>query len=223
MNAKGASSSSHITHIVTAIEQRLADFYRLELAHRAQDFLLNHKPEASGGRANVYVQELDSADPSLDIGIYLSPHLQQSLVQSAPLSTLDLATLDSFTTVVEEVSHFILITQRAVQYQSVTPLELEMQGEMDKFLISAQLLKEQTGDPHLLPLARMLFDCATYTSPDPIYPLANKIAARFWFSIAHTHAQSGPFPDSDLRDQLCTFFRATLADKPNALSDLVAA
>ena len=98
------------------------------------------------------------------------------------MNELSDANLDAFCVLVEEVSHFHLIVNRAEAKLPVTKLELEWQGEVDKLLLCALLLQKQSGDPHVLPLVRRLFDEALIISDHnrQRYEEATRFAARFW-------------------------------------------
>jgi hypothetical protein len=129
-----------------------------------------------------------------------------------PRAALTDANLDAFCVLVEEISHFHLILNRAQAGLEVTKLELEWQGEVDKLLVSGLFLERQSGQSYLLPLARKLYDLAAVTAvDDQLYEEATKYAARFWFQLAKDADLRLDSPR--LRDRLRQAYRCGWTDK----------
>jgi hypothetical protein len=197
--------------LLQSIEQRLLSFYGTSIGLYASDFVidddkLNQISEAHILPAPQRAQLLFThCDQQMDIAIYVSDYLKEELISTSPLTQLTHHNLDAFCVLIEEISHFHLLTQKATEQIPVSQLELEWQAEMDKFLICSGLLFEQTADPHYLPLARKLFDHARFpASPDQQrYIAANDLAAFFCYRFIDNASFTSAHPeDSILRSVL---------------------
>ncbi|MFK7825513.1 MAG: hypothetical protein AB8G05_15290 [Oligoflexales bacterium] len=183
------SKSKCFTKLLEDVESFLTSYYGFE-SPTATDFLLEKDylaasldtSEKGSPRAAVCLQESTcevSSDPELFLGIYFETDLINRVLAENPLESLNYKNLDAFCVLVEELSHFHLIFQRAQQNREVSQLELEWQGEIDKFLFSAIMLLQQQGNPHLHQLRSVLFDKADIVNHER-YEAANKLAAQFW-------------------------------------------
>jgi hypothetical protein len=196
---KSTIQSDFIRSLVSEIENELVQYYLFARQTTVADHLIARndvkrflgdeatKLKEWEARAAVW---LEHSPEELFIGIHIQEDLLAALQESDPREKLCDENLDAFTTVVEEVSHFHLILNRMSNDRTVTKTELESQGEIDKLLLSALYLQRQHGDPHILHLARKLFDEAQIISEDyETYWQATKHAARFWFHVGHTEKQ----------------------------------
>lgn len=109
---------------------------------------------------------------------------------------------------IEGVSHFVHLSERARTELPTTHLELELQAEVDKFRLLAQ------GKPksYLRPLHRWLFEQVAFFDPEDTpsgrrYRLANDLAARLWSRLVKRNDE---YFTSDL---LRRFYRLGQAEK----------
>jgi len=118
------------------LQQGLQDIYALTVAHRVDDFLLTNRDQARqlGGaaalrsaRESLLVQEDDG---DLNISLYLDAEVMAALDpgRSPP-------GLQDFCLALEGVSHFLYLVWYASHNRSVTLLEMELQAEIDKYLM----------------------------------------------------------------------------------------
>jgi len=218
-------SVTNFAAIVRAVERRMASFYGFIPQASAVDHLLNEDQlaEALGaqslpiGRASVFI---NNNDDELFIGVHFSAPVVQGLIERDPTSLLDDRNLDGFCLLVEEISHFHLLLNRAAAGRKVSKLELEGQGEVDKLLLAALFLERQCGDLHLLPLARRLYDGALIVADDQeLYWQATRYAARFWFMLLQSGAEPRRF-DARLRSLLQLQYHRVWSDKLDALASV---
>jgi hypothetical protein len=111
----------------------------------------------------------------------------------------------------EGVSHFVFLADRVKRGLPTTRLELELQAEVDKFVLLA-LAGEPTGEGERQALQVELFERVRYLSSEHSeegqrYRLANDLAARYVRRLDATG------PSGDLRAELCRFYRAGQNDK----------
>jgi hypothetical protein len=155
------------------IQARIERIYNLTCLPRVEAFLMAQNKDGTEGRDHQSKVWVMQEDQSLYLGLYFAPHLQQKLKQSnAQWSVAE------YCEVVEEVSHFIYLSWSAAQEHTVTQIDLELQAEIDKFLL---LSLPHSPRPWLL---RMLFEQIHYR-PDLNqqeqfrYQCANRLAYKF--------------------------------------------
>ena len=197
-----SDKKTFLRSLVSEIESELGAYYGFSQHSNVADHIIERdevrfflgddakKLKEWEARAAVWLAEQPD---ELFIGMHIKDELLDTLSNNDPRRGLNDSNLDAFTIVVEEVSHFHMILNRAASERQVNRTELETQGEIDKLLLSALYLQRQHGDPHILHLARKLFDQALIIADDyETYWQATKHAARFWFHIGHTEKQLTP-------------------------------
>ncbi len=197
-------------NIVADIEQKLATFYRFPLAIRAQEFLV--LAEQNERRAQVLLRQNQDE-------LCIAVSFQTDFVRKVELSKLDVmlndSNLDLYCAVVEEISHFHMIVNRARMYKPVSRLELEWHAEIDKFLLSAHRLASQDQDPHLLALTHKLYQTSKIIDwHDDLYWIATKYASWFWKDHLPKHsAKYNPFECADLQKLMRSLYSKPWHDK----------
>ncbi|MBL8717072.1 MAG: hypothetical protein JNL79_13810 [Myxococcales bacterium] len=154
--------------------------------------------DAHGSREVLLVREEQG---ELELALHLPKRLAD-----AEWRDLD---LDDRCQLVEGVSHFLLVCERARADRSTTQLELELQAEVDKWLVlsnAARLPPDADGE-----LRDALFEDVTFVSDDERYRTANAFAARFTHRLSRSHA--GGRAPSEMRRTLGRFFRAGQEEK----------
>jgi len=117
---------------------------------------------------------------------------------------------DVFLQLLEGVSHFVFLAERVRVGLPTTQLELELQAEVDKFVLLG-LEPEDDGDVDVRGLHRRLFEDGTYLHPPGTvegerYRLANDLAARLAARLMDREA-------GEVRGILRRFYRAGQAEK----------
>ena len=90
-----------------------------------------------GGSRTLVAQEGDE----VSVGVVLDEATRRTSSTSDPRERLDSSNLGAFSTLTEEVSHFLYLLFRARSERPVTRLELELQAEVDKYLIALFFLE----------------------------------------------------------------------------------
>ncbi|MEM6731525.1 MAG: hypothetical protein AAF658_08200, partial [Myxococcota bacterium] len=91
----------------------------------------------------LFVRECAEA---IDLALYVDPAVLSRIEDDPPGRRLHSGNLEPFCVLLEGISHFVLLAWRAQQERPVSGLELEIQAEVDKFVIAWLLLAEQ-GTP----------------------------------------------------------------------------
>lgn len=177
--------------LAAKIQTKLAKLYRVD-APAVDGFVR----VSESGRE---VLELRQNRRSLDLALYLP---REAMVPGAALP------LDLYCQVAEGVSHFLYLVERARRRLPTTQLELELQAEVDKYLMVRDALADapaanETG------LRDRLFGSVTFMHDEGSeqgdrYRTANRLAARFVGTLA---------PKTTSGDRLRRFFDAGQREK----------
>ncbi len=170
--------------VLSKIQQELEELYRLPHRLNIADFLIDPqelKPARPQRAETVFI---DNRPGEYRIGLYLSPTILSELDKNPPWQSLTAENLDSFCTAVEGVSHLLYLVSRICQQRPVSNLELELQAEIDKFLLCSLLLERQRNRHDRLRLKTTLFDryrLLDDLTPEEVdrYELANRLAFQF--------------------------------------------
>jgi hypothetical protein len=148
--------SGPLAGLLLEVQRRIESLYALDPADPVTDFLIAQEDAAAypGAGSRTLVTQ-DGDDVSL--GVVLEETVGRELERADPRVRLDGANLDPFCTLAEEVSHFVYLLFCARKSRSVTQLELELQGEVDKYLCSVFLLSLQNEGAVSTRLRELLF------------------------------------------------------------------
>ena len=94
----------------------------------------------------------------LALSLYLDPELLERLASADPLVQLHAANVADYWTALEGVSHFLYLAWNAGHDKPVSLLELEMQAEVDKYVVSYWLMRRQFPGRFPAELRRALFE-----------------------------------------------------------------
>jgi hypothetical protein len=175
------------------IQRALEAFYGLERGPNVTRFV---RDGGQGSREVVLVRE---SETELEMALVLPPESKRISVGGA----LD----DVWLQVAEGVSHFIYLAERARVSLPVTKLELELQAEVDKFVLSLGFSSDSAER-----LVERLFDSPRFldaedTEDGARYRLAHQLAARF---VSRAFAANDR---TRARERLRSFYRAGQAEK----------
>ena len=166
--------------LLQQLQDLLAGIYDLPTDYSVYDFLFTERErlpsparESDTDEQLLVLEEGDAAS----VGLFLDPQLLERLSSANPLEALNGGNLADYWTALEGVSHFLYLAWNAAHDRGVTLLELELQAEIDKYVGSWWLLRQQ--DPARVPseLHYLLFERAHVDSD--LYREANQFAARF--------------------------------------------
>jgi hypothetical protein len=188
--------------------------YDLQLTHRITDFLVTDPTLAQSlVGCDLHADEslfIRQSNNTLDLSLFINRDLIRRLKSRADSDLWSAKDLNDWWQALEGVSHFLCVVWRAERDRPITALELELQAEIDKFLLTALMLGKQHGRPSLERLQHFLFRCSKLRpglSKDlnRRYQKANKLAARYCRQLQHRH-QVWP-PEARLLSELRRFYR----------------
>jgi hypothetical protein len=200
--------------VLTALQSLLDDLYALEVAYDIGDFLITdellaEKLDHKGRQTDEKLLIAESPDSDAQVALYLHRDLVQRLQENNPANHLNADNLRDFWTAFEGVSHFTYYAFNAGLEKPVTLLEMELQAEVDKFIVTTLLLQRQEGKAPSA-LHHWLFELPRF---DPQlssveltrYQDANRYAGKYCLKLA-SRLGSGVHADG-VRDELRHFYR----------------
>jgi hypothetical protein len=202
-----------------SVQRSLQRFYRIETELDIADFLTTDldglrqfgvDPESRVGET-VFVR---GGTDSIEISVYVSPKTLSRLAASNESHAT--AGLNDYCLAAEGVSHFMFLVERAGKCRQTTAFELELQAEIDKYL----LLIEACGEPsegQARELHARLFDSASLregldAAAIERYGTASRYAARYCRYLQRLLREPSTLQRT-METELRLFYRLPLAEK----------
>ena len=199
------------------LQQQLNDTYQADHGYDVRDFLITDQSIAKAlSGDNVLTNSGETLlvceeDDGLALTLYLEAEILKRLESTDPLRS---GQLDDLCKVIEGLSHFNYVVWRAHRDRSMSLLELELQAEIDKFVSTMELARDQRDHDMLNGLHGRLFDNPRFS--DDLddeqlerYRAATEYAARFCRGLRDRLLQSRDSTLGELRH----FYRLSLNDK----------
>jgi len=191
--------------LASRIQRGLEALYRLDPAADVDAFVT---PAGDGERETLFVRE---SEDGLELLLRL-PQLAERTVD------VEGAGLDPLCQIIEGVSHFVYLADRSSQNREATQLEMELQAEVDKYVILASSLRdfdERTSRR----LRERLYENIAYvhdahTKEGERYRVANASARRFTHRLERDYVTRARF--RELQGELRRFFHLGQGEKLRA-------
>lgn len=160
----------------------------------------------------------------LEVALFIDPKVLKNLEQQNPWEKISAANWNDFCTAVEGVSHFVFLIDRVAQDQPVRELELELQAEIDKYLLLDLLLRQQQKRTNQQGLISHLFERYSLlphlsSEQKERYRIANRLAWQYCSFLAKKSASSL----TTLLGEIRHFYPLPLFDKINDIQTARAA
>ena len=201
--------------MLQALQNLLTTIYDVPLPHDVAEYLLTDRsrlpPQLQANEADEQV--LVAADgETLWVSVFLDPSVLQRLTEANPFDALHEGNIGDYWTALEGVSHFLYLLWNAAYERPVTLLELELQAEVDKYVASLWLLREQNPRRFPVELHHVLFeqarvDHALAGERIHMYRCANDYAARFCRRLARTMESRSVSARAEAVSELRRFYR----------------
>lgn len=155
---------------------------------------------AAGEREALFVRE--GGDGELELSLRIP-------------SGADAKALDGTCQIIEGVSHFVYLTHRAHRDQETTQLELELQAEVDKYVVLAASIESFDARRSEVLRARLYnevsFSHGRETEEGERYRTANGLARKFTGHLERKFVARRNY--GEMRRELRRFFHAAQSDK----------
>ncbi len=217
------SAAPGLAGLLVDVQRRLEHLYALDRQAPVTDFLIPAEHAGGypgGGSRTLLTQKGDD----VSLGVVLEDSVRARLALADPRVHLDHGNLDPFCVAAEEVSHFVYLFFCARAARQVTRLELELQGEVDKYLCSVFLLSLQNEgavSPFLRELLFRRYRLAVHVTDDEgreRYRRASDLAYRYCGYLEERFLRPSRLPE--LVREARRFYRLGQRDKLERIAGL---
>ena len=206
--------------MLSQLQEHLTNIYRVDPGYDVNDFLITDPiiAEILGKGSMIRETEesvlLQEDEDGLALSVFLDSAMLSRLKDANPLQDLQVDQLKDLWTVLEGISHFNYIAWRARNNRCISLLELEMQGEVDKFVSTFFLALDQEDSELAVNMHGWLFDDVRFNprlsrDQHERYVTANNYAARFCHGLRKRLARDSREGLHELRH----FYRLSQRDK----------
>lgn len=215
--------------LLNKLQCELEAIYAIELQHRVHDFviddpqlvsLIDNSPNARDIPEKLLIHQ---DGENIDIALYLDSQLIKRLEQNDPTEQLHNHNIHDFWLALEGISHFLYFSWNVSYERQVSLLELELQAEVDKFILAALLLEKQFDGRipqglhyHLFQNAD--FDARLSEAELTRYRDANYFAGKFCLHINDRFLKNRDY--GQLMNELRRFYRLNQQHKIRAIGSL---
>ena len=194
--------------LAVAVQNALERMYQLERTAGVSDFL---HPANDGEREGLLVR--DAGDGTIEMRLHLPALARREF---------DVATdgdLDPLCQLIEGVSHFVYLAERARTDRETTQLELELQAEVDKYVVLAATVSRRFDVGVSETLRARLYEMVAFedeaeTDAGERYRVANALANKYVRRLEREYVARDRF--GDLRVELRRFYRLGQEEKLRA-------
>lgn len=206
--------------VIRKMDRAIKRLYNLDHRLGAEAFLISQPMLPEAGQGAFYVQS--QSDDELQVGIFLDPKVRSDLnsLRKWNPSQWKMSQLGAFAVAAEEVSHFNYFIHHQSMGRAVSQLELELQGEIDKFLLTLfsghSVLKEPAFGEKFEQLLDQFFERYRLAESLSVeqkarYEEASQLAKRFL--LKHREQIANPSQRDTAFRLLRRFYRLNLSDK----------
>lgn len=205
--------------VLRALQGGIEAMYRVETALDVRDFLVG--ADRGGWETERSPSEqllIRIGQDEVELGLFVDERTLENLERRDPGRRLDDDNLEDFLLAVEGVSHFVYVAHRARHERPVSAAELELQAEVDKFLVALLVSWNQAGAPPDIEalrerlFARVSFAGDLSAEERERYELANRAARRYAAALEARYLR-GRAAIADLLAEARRFYRRGLAEK----------
>jgi hypothetical protein len=197
-SASGVSALDRVRALAGRVQSALERLYRLDRVVSVEGFV---RGAVAGEREALFLRE--GVDGDLEVSVRLP-------APEDPLTSFD---LDVLCQIIEGVSHFVYVVERARVGRAATQLELELQAEVDKWVVLAASIRSFDARRSATLRARLYEDFAFLHDESSEadrelaerYRVANDVAHRFVRRLERDYVGHARF--GDLRAELRLFFQ----------------
>jgi hypothetical protein len=212
--------------ILKRLQDLIGGIYDVSIGHDVYDFLVTdrrHLPAAARNSGPtdeelIVSQPEEGTSGELAMSLYLDPQLLERLGRADPMKSLHDGNVADYWTALEGVSHFLYLAWNAGHDKPVSLLELEMQAEVDKYVASYWLMRQQFPERFPAELLRLLFE-RTRIDPrlaagrEDMYRQASRYAERFCRRLERSLRGARGRSQGEVLAELRRFYRLTNARK----------
>lgn len=209
--------------LINKVQNQLEKIYGIKLDQRACEYLINQ--EEARNYLKVPTQhkipkELffvrKPEEDTVEIALFLDVNLIKNLQENDPYQALNHKNLSDFCILIEGISHFVYFLWKAGQNKSITQLEMELQAEIDKFIMLFFYLQSDHTPQAVWQLFESLFENFKLfenlsKESKERYVTASHLASRFCYNFKKHHEATKKI--DSLVDELRQFYNFSQQEK----------
>jgi len=207
---------------VSRLQRQLEEIYELDVGHNVNDYLITCPVLAQsldGGQSTANLREkllLRQEQDALSLSLFLHDDVVRKLCEDDPVQHIHGGNMQDFCLALEGVSHFLYLLWNAAFDRSVTLLEMEMQAEIDKFVMLVFCLEKQNRRVRPGELRKILFENVRFHERlDEVerqrYVDANNLAEKYCWKLESRYLAN--CSRQQTLSELRQFYRMTRLDK----------
>lgn len=183
------SARQHDLGCLNIFQQQLQSIYEVNVPHLVSDFVISDQQAVSrltnGDKDHLREKLLVRQDgEDIDLSLYLHTDVINTMIELTAEDRLEPEHIEHLCLAVEGISHFLYLIWRALQRHNVSLLELELQAEVDKYILILFFLKRLNKYGLVSRLRKILFENVRFDDTlDEMelfrYREANNHAARY--------------------------------------------
>lgn len=159
----------------------------------------------------------------LDLSLYIAADVFNQLENTHPINLIEQGKHSEFCLMLEGVSHFLYVVWNASHQRQVTLLEMELQAEIDKFILMQSLIDKNEENDSINQLRIWLFENSTFDSQLNSnelerYEQANYYAGKYCMALQQKFKLSGL--NNHLLNDLRRLYRMGQQDKMRYINKL---
>ena len=211
--------------LVKTLQQQFQSIYQLPQYLSIEDFLINPETLDTMKEQQCVLPSiaphkgymlLFTEDDELHVGIYLHSNVIDNLRRYNPLLGLHEKNIDDFCIMTEEVSHFLYTTWKARHDIQMTKLEIELQAEVDKFILCTLYRAQHQDKTDSLPLIDLLFEGYHFEEnlseeSKARYHTASKLARHYCHFLDRHYINDNHIPQ--MIEEIRQFYRFSQTEK----------
>jgi hypothetical protein len=211
--------------LVNTLQQQFETIYHVTQELSIEDFLINQDTLAHLKEKQLPLQSsshqkglmlLFPEGDELHVALYINDQVINNLRIYNPLLGLHEKNIHDFCIMVEEVSHFLYTTWKARQDMQMTRLEIELQGEIDKFILCTFYGSNSQVRTDRLPLKELLFETFRFEEDLPQewiqrYTIASKLARNYCHFLENQFIKKNLLPQ--MIEEIRQFYRFSQTEK----------
>lgn len=201
--------------LIQKIQSQLETVYGIKINEQAEDYLIEQdalknllpQNQSASAHKELFLVNPNPRDETLEVALFFDAELRHNLEVNNPLERLSRDNISDFCSLIEGVSHFVYYIHKAQMACEVTQLEMELQAEIDKFVLLCLLTDSLSQDSatHLLELLFENYNLHEHLTHDQIqrYHTASRLACQYCFRLAKNMS---PEKMNDLKAELREFY-----------------
>ena len=145
------------------LQRQLQSIYEVYIPHAVSDFVITDQQFVSrltnGDKDHLREKLLVRQEgEDLDLSLYLHTDVIKTIIEQTAADQLEPEHFENLCLAIEGISHFLYLTWRALQQHNVSLLELELQAEVDKYILILFFLKRLNKYGLVNQLWKILFE-----------------------------------------------------------------